>query len=55
MKLLAQSLDNIKYNGKYFILSRYYKELLKLSTFAKKKKLLMRKDASYPSSEMLTM
>ena len=43
------------YNGKYFILSRYYKELIKLSTFAKKKKLLMRKDAIYPSSDMLTM
>jgi hypothetical protein len=43
------------YNVKYVILSRYYKELIKLSTFAKKKKLLMRKDAIYPSSGMLKM
>ena len=56
LKLIACcTLTNIKYNGKYFILSQYYKQLAKSPFFVKKKKFLFRKDVCYPSTEMMRL
>ena len=57
LKLTIKSLENIKYNGKYFILSRFYKELLKLKEdiSLRKKEKILRQDVKYPSEFLLNL
>ena len=56
-KVTIKSLENIKYDCKYFILSRFYKELLKLKEgiSLRKKEKILKQDAKYPLKFMLNL
>ena len=56
LNLVIQIHQYIKYNGKYVILCRLYKELLQLKNLSvNKEKWLLRKDLPYPSTYMLNL